>query len=155
MATKLTAAQRATRKTKRTAVAVFVGGAFASITANFIAAQPTVLGRAVSVWPALALLATVHLYQHLPATRNAWLSAAYRLAVLAVVGVAAYVSFLHIHEVALRAGQDQVTALLLPVTIDAMMAVASAVATYRPRPARRKPARKPAAKATVRALHAA
>jgi hypothetical protein len=149
---KLTAAQRKARNTKRYAVAVFLTGAAVSVTANFIAAEPTALGRAVSVWPALALLVTVHLYQAVPVTRNGWLGAAYKLSVLAVIGVAAWVSYWHIVEVTLRAGESQLTAYIMPATIDAMMAIASAVATHKPKPAaRRKPlARK--ASGTVRHL---
>ncbi len=142
---KLTAAQRKARNTKITATVAFLAGAGVSIAANIIAADPTPLGRAVAVWPALALLVTVHLYQAIPVTKNGWLGAMYKLAVLGVIGVAGWVSYWHIVEVTLRAGESQLTAYLLPVTIDAMMAIASAVALHKPKaaPARKATARRP------------
>lgn len=147
---KLTTAQRKTRNTKRVAVAAFLVGAAVSIAANVIAAEPTMLGRAVAVWPALALLLTVHLYQHVPVTRRDWLGFAHKIGVLGVVGVAGWVSYWHIVEVALRAGETAVTAHILPVTIDVMMAIATAVATHKPKPApaRRRPAARKAAAAS-------
>lgn len=148
---KLTAAQRKTRTTQRYAVAAFLAGAAVSIAANVIAAEPTALGRAVAVWPALALLVTVHLYQHVPVRRRDWVGFAHKAAVLAVIGIAAWVSYWHVHEVVLMAGESRATAYLFPATVDAMMAVASAVATRKPpAPARRAPVRRPsvAAKAS-------
>jgi len=130
---KLTAAQRKTRNTKITATVACLAGAGVSIAANIIAAEPTVLGRAVAVWPALALLITVHLYQAIPVTKNGWLGAIHKMAVLGVIGVAGWVSYWHIVEVTLRAGESQLTAYLLPITIDAMMAIASAVALHKPK----------------------
>jgi hypothetical protein len=157
MATKITAAQRAAksaRTTKSVALVTFLAGALVSLAANFVAAEPTVLGRAVAVWPALAFLLSVHLYQHVPVAKG-WADVARKLAILAVIGVAGWVSYWHIVEVVLMGGESQVTAYIMPATIDAMMAIASAVYLHKPKPARR-PARKPAAKkATVRALHAA
>jgi hypothetical protein len=143
---KLTAAQRKTRNTKIYAATAFLAGASVSIAANVIAAEPTALGRAVAVWPALALLVTVHLYQHVPVRRNDWMGFAHKTGVLGVVAVAGWVSYWHIVEVALRAGETTVTAHILPVTIDVMMAIATAVATHKPKtPVAR---RRTAAKAT-------
>lgn len=146
MTAKITAAQRKARNTKRYAAGAFIAGAAVSIAANFIAADAGVLSKAVAVWPALALLVTVHLYQHVPVRRNDWVGFAHKAGVLGVVAVAGWVSYWHIVEVALRAGESAVTAHILPVTIDVMMAIATAVATHKPKPA---PARRrTAAKAT-------
>jgi hypothetical protein len=148
---RMTTAQRATRNRKTVALVAFLTGAAVSISANVIAAEPTLLGRAVSVWPALALLVTVHLYQHVPVRRRDWVGFTHKVSVLAVIGIAAWVSYWHIVEVTLRAGETYTTAHIMPITIDAMMAVASAVYTAKAKPAT--PARKaPAKRATVTPL---
>lgn len=153
MATKLTAAQKSLRNTKRTALAAFLAGAVVSIAANFIAAEPTLLGRAVAVWPALAFLISAHLYQHVPVAKG-WADVTRKVAILAIMGVAGWVSYWHIVEVVLRGGESAVTAHLMPATIDAMMLIASAVYLHKPKPAR-KTARKATAKAPVRHLRSA
>jgi hypothetical protein len=146
--TRMTAAQKATRNRKAVALGAFLSGAAVSIAANVIAAEPTALGRAVAVWPALALLVTVHLYQHVPVRRRDWVGFTHKVAVLAVISIAAWVSYWHIHEVVLMAGESRVTAYLFPATVDAMMAIASAVYTAKAPTARKAPAKK----ATVRPL---
>ena len=144
---RMTIAQRKTQQTKRIAGAAFGHGALASVAANVVAAEPTAVGRIVSAWPAVALLLTVHLFQH------AQRSFAVKLAVLSVAGVAAWISYWHMVTVATMAGEGIVSAHLLPVTVDAMMAVATVVLTTKPKPVRR---RKPAAKrASVTKLRAA
>lgn len=150
---KLTAAQRKTRNTKTTALVAFLAGAGVSVAANFIAAEPTLLGRAVAVWPALAFLISAHLYQHVPISKG-WADTTRKLAILAIMGVAGWVSYWHIVEVVLRGGESQATAYLMPATIDAMMLIASAVYLHKPKPAR-KPLQRSSRKATVTKLHAA
>lgn len=142
---RLTAAQRKLRQTKLTALVAFLAGATVSIAANFIAAEPTVLGRFVAVWPALAFLMSAHLYQHVPVARG-WADFARKGAILAIMGVAGWVSYWHIVEVVLRGGESPVTAHIMPATIDFMMVIASAVYLHKP-----KPARKPAARTTRKA----
>lgn len=144
---RMTAAQRDHRNRKIVAGGAFLAGAAVSIAANVIAADPTWLARAVAVWPALALLVTVHLYQHVPVRRRDWVGFTHKISVLAVISIAAWVSYWHIHEVVLRAGESTTTAYLFPATVDAMMAVASAVYTAKPKPAT--PARKAPAKKTA------
>jgi hypothetical protein len=78
------------------------------------------------------LLLTVHLFQHAP--RTWWVKAS----VAIVAGVAAYISYFHMVEVATLAGENIVSAHLMPLTVDAMMAVASVVMTHKPKPPRRK-----------------
>lgn len=144
----MTAAQRKERTTKRWAATAFLAGTAVSIACNFIAADPTVLGRAVAVWPALAFLISAHLYQHVPVARG-WMDVTRKLSILAIMGVAGWVSYWHIVEVVLRAGESASTAYIMPATIDAMMVIASAVYTAKPKPPARKPAtRKPVAKVT-------
>ena len=145
---RMTKAELAARNTKRWAVTAFLAGAGVSIACNFIAADPTILGRAVAVWPALAFLISAHLYQHVPVAKG-WLDLTRKLSILAIMGVAGWVSYWHIVEVVIRAGESSVTAHIMPATIDAMMLIASAVYTAKPKPAaRRAPAKKSVAKVT-------
>lgn len=147
MAKRMTAAakaERAARMTKGIAGGAFVLGALASVAANVVAAAGGgAIGAVVSAWPALALLLTVHLFQHAP--RVWWV----KLMVAAVAGTAAWISYWHMVEVAIRGGEGTVSAHLLPITVDAMMAVATVVLTHRPKPARRPAVRKAPAKAAA------
>lgn len=145
--TKLSVAQRKARATKRAAWATFGLGAVASLGANLYASEHTPVGLTVGVWPAVAFLLTVWLYEHAP--RNWYI----RTALLMPLAVAAWTSYWHIVEVATAAGEGFITAHLLPLTVDAMMAVASAVINRKATPSPRS-ARRPAAKAQVRKLKA-
>lgn len=148
--TRQTTAQRQATTTRRIAVATFIAGATVSVAANVVAAEPTIVGRLVSAWPAIALLLTVHLFQH--ASRSFLV----KLSVLTVAGVAAYVSYFHMVEVATMAGEGEVARYLMPLTVDAMMFVASVVATTKPKPAARRRTRKAATgTSNVRRLRAA
>jgi hypothetical protein len=138
--TKPTVAQRKARATRRAAWATFGLGATASLGANLYASNHTAVGLTVGVWPAVAFLLTVWLYEHAP--RNWYI----RVALLVPLTVAAWTSYWHIVEVATAAGEGPVTAHLLPLTVDCMMAVASAVVNRKAapsRPVRRRPAAKP------------
>ncbi len=143
--TRQTTAARKAQTTRRTAVATFITGALVSVAANIAAAEPTIVGRLVSAWPAIALLLTVHLFQH------AQRSFLVKLSVLTVAAVAAYISYFHMVEVATMAGEGHVARYLLPLTVDAMMFVASVVATTKPKA----PARRTRKAAPVRRLRAA
>lgn len=148
--TRQTTATRKAQTTRRIATATFIAGAAVSVAANIVAAEPTVVGRIVSAWPAVALLLTVHLFQH--ATR----SFPVKLSILAVAGVAAWASYWHMVEVATLAGENTLTAHLLPATVDAMMYVATVVATTKPKTtARRRTRRATTTKSNVRNLRAA
>lgn len=124
-----TAAQRQTQMTRRIAIGTFIAGAVVSVAANIAASDPTVTAKIVGGWPAVALLLTVHLFQH------AQRSFLVKLAILAVAGIAAWASYWHMVEVATTAGETTLTARLLPVTVDAMMYVATVVLTTKPKTA--------------------
>jgi len=146
---RMTIAQKKDRNRKVWALTAFLAGAGVSVAANFIAADPTILGRAVAVWPALAFLMSAHLYQHVPVAKG-WMDVTRKLSILAIMGVAGWVSYWHIVEVVLRAGESHTTAYIMPATIDAMMVIASAVYTAKPKPAPAK--RTPTKKASVTPL---
>lgn len=137
-----TAAQKTADATRRIALTGLIAGATVSVAANIVSAEPTILGRTVAAWPALALLLTVHLFQH---ARRTW---AIKVAILAVAAVAAWVSYWHMVDVALMAGENSITAHILPATVDAMMYVATIVLTTKTAQAKKRTARRPAAKVT-------
>jgi len=58
-------------------------------------------------------------------TRNKWRRIGYAASFLVVAGVAAYVSFGHIYEVALIAHQPQPLAVALPLSVDGLMLIAT------------------------------
>lgn len=148
--TRQTTATRKAQTTRRLAVATFIAGAVVSVAANVIAADPTPIARVVSAWPAVALLLTVHLFQH------AQRSFLVKLSVLTVAAIAAYISYFHMVDVATMAGEGQVARYLLPLTVDAMMFVASVVATTKPKTTtRRRTRRATTAKSNVRTLRVA
>ena len=95
-----------------------------SLTANVLVAQPTVVGRAVAAWPPVALLICVHVVGLVPASRRV-LSVARLAAVLIVGGIAAWLSYGHMAELAARSGASVLGANLLPLTVDGMAIAAS------------------------------
>ena len=141
MTAKLTPTARKARNGRIAAMSVFGAGAFASLAANIMAANPTLVGWTVGAFPALMLLGSLYLLEN-STTHPTWI----RWAIFPVVAVAAWMSYWHIVEVVLDAGESPFTAHLFPIIIDLPMAIASAA--LRPAPAKRPAARKrPAAKA--------
>lgn len=118
---KLTAAQKQILRTRRSAQIAFISGAVVSLGANIVAAEHTPLGVIVGAWPAVALLVSVYLFENAP--KSFWI----KVAVLGVAAIAAWVSYWHMVEVVSMAGESQVTAHIMPFTVDAMMALATAV----------------------------
>lgn len=99
-------------------------GLAASLAGNVIAAQPTALGRLVAAWPPLALLVAIELVTRIP-TRSGALSAL-RLGSAGLLAViAAWVSYWHLVELARAAGEGDIAAHLLPLSVDGLVAVAS------------------------------
>ncbi len=138
MATKITPAARKARNGKIAALTVFLSGAFLSLAANVMASNGTPVGVVVGAIPAVMLLGSLYLLEN-GSTHPAWV----RWMIIPVVLVAAWMSYWHIVEVVLAAGEGAVTAHLFPIIIDLPMAIASAA--LRPAPAKR-PTRRPAAK---------
>ena len=99
-------------------------GVVASVAANVLHAEPTVVGRAIAAWSPLALLVTVELISRVPVHRRTlarvrWLSTA------AIAGIAAWVSYWHMVAVALRYGEGAASAHLIPFSVDGLVVVAS------------------------------
>lgn len=110
-----------TRNLCRTALVV---GLAASIAANMVAAQPTWIGRIVAAWPPIVLLIVVELISRVRITKGA-LAFTRTAAAFLIAGVAAVVSYRHMHHVALIAGEEQLVAYLIPLTVDGLVVVAS------------------------------
>ena len=89
--------------------AALVAGIVASVAANVAAAEPTLIGRVVAGWSPAALFITVELITRLPA-RTGPLALARLAATGGVAGIAAWISYHHIVEVALRAGESPTSA---------------------------------------------
>jgi hypothetical protein len=103
--------------------ALFLGVA-ASIAANVLHAQPNMISQTISAWPPLALLLTVELTSRIPMHRP--MLATLRVISTAVIaGIAAWVSYWHMKEVAVRYGETDVSAYLLPISVDGLIVVAS------------------------------
>lgn len=139
MATKLTPAARKARNGRMAALTVFLLGAAASLAANLMASNGTPVGMVVGALPAVMLLGSLYLLEN-GSTYPSWV----RWMILPVVAVAAWMSYWHIVEVVLAAGEGAVTAHLFPIIIDLPMAIASSA--LRPAPAKRPATRRPAAK---------
>ena len=65
-----TAAPETLRRVRTGVRAALALGVAASVTANVLHAQPTVVGRAIAAWPPLALLLTVELISRVPVHRR-------------------------------------------------------------------------------------
>ena len=103
--------------------ALFLGVA-ASIAANVLHAQQNIISQTISAWPPLALLLTVELTSRIPMHRP--MLATLRVTSTAVIaGIAAWVSYWHMKEVAVRYGETSVSAYLLPISVDGLIVVAS------------------------------
>jgi len=104
--------------------AALILGLAASLAGNVIAAHPTALGRLVAAWPPLALLVAVELVTRIPA-RTGPLSVLRLGSAGLLAGIAAWVSYWHLVELARAAGEGTVAAHLLPLSVDGLVAVAS------------------------------
>jgi hypothetical protein len=99
-------------------------GMAASIAANVLHAEPNIISQVISAWPPLALLLTVELTSRVPMHRP--LLAAIRVIATAVIaGIAAWVSYWHMQDVAVRFGEAEIAAYLLPISVDGLIVVAS------------------------------
>lgn len=104
----------------RVALALGIG---ASLAANVAAAESTIAGRVIAAWPPVALLVTVELLSRVPVSGR--LSALRVAAAAAIAGIAAWVSYWHMVDVALSAGESVSSAHLLPFSVDGLVIVAS------------------------------
>jgi hypothetical protein len=84
---------------------VLTFGLAASIAANVLHARPELTSQMISAWPPLSLLLTVELVSRVPVHRW-WRTTIRVLATGSVAGIAAWVSYGHMVEVARRFGES-------------------------------------------------
>jgi hypothetical protein len=97
-------------------------GVAASVFANAMHAQPSLVGRVIAAWAPLAFFAVVEFLSYMPAGRS--LASAIRYVAAGVVGaVAAWVSYWHMTAVASRYGEEY--SHLLPLSVDGLIVVTS------------------------------
>ena len=96
-----------------------------SVVANVLAADSSVVGRAVAAWFPIALLLLVDVLSRAPRS-SGWLGGAVTVATGLVAVAAAVASFSHMREVALAAGESPLVAVLFPLTVDGLAVVCSA-----------------------------
>ncbi len=99
-------------------------GVAASVAANVLHAQPNIISQVISAWPPLALLLTVELTSRIPMHRPS-LAAIRVLSTATIAGIAAWVSYWHMQDVAARFGESGISAYLLPISVDGLIVVAS------------------------------
>lgn len=104
--------------------ATLLFGVAASISANVLHAEPNPISQAIAAWPPLALLLTVELIGKVP-VRGKALAVVRLIATSAIAGIAAWVSYWHMSGVAARYGETGASALLLPLSVDGLIVVAS------------------------------
>ncbi|AVT37408.1 DUF2637 domain-containing protein [Plantactinospora sp. BB1] len=104
--------------------AVLLLGVAASVAGNVLHAWDNPISQAIAAWPPLALLLTVELISRVPVHRRALAFA--RMATTAVIaGIAGWVSYWHLVDVARRYGETDASPYLLPLSIDGLIIVAS------------------------------
>src|SRR5688572_11036804 len=103
---------------------VLTVGLAASIAANVLHARPDPTSQMIAAWPPLSLLLTVELVSRVPVHRW-WRTTIRVLATGSVAGIAAWVSYGHMVEVARRFGEAGHTPYLLPISVDGLIIVAS------------------------------
>ena len=112
------------RRLQRGARAALALGIGASLAANVLAADPSLVGKLIAAWSPIALLVTVELLFRIPTTSGTRsylrIGAAVPIAV-----IAAWVSYHHMVEVAEAYGETRSAALLLPFSVDGLVIVAS------------------------------
>jgi Protein of unknown function (DUF2637) len=104
-------------------MALFLGVG-ASVCANVLHAQPNPISQTISAWPPLALLLTVELTSRIPMHRRA-LAACRIGATVVIAGIAAWVSYWHMQDVATRYGETRISSYMLPISVDGLIVVAS------------------------------
>lgn len=118
-------------------------GIGASLAANMLAAHHSIPGRIIAAWSPVALLLTVELLSRVPVGAS-WQSALRVAAAGCIAGIAAWVSYWHMVEVALAYGEKTVAAHLLPISVDGLVVVAAVSLSEINGRLTQKPVRKPA-----------
>ena len=105
---------------------VLVLGVAASIAANILHAQPHPVSQTIAAWPSIALLLTVELIARVPVYQRT-LAIVRRLATTAIAGIAAWVSYWHMVDVAVIQNSSAWMAVDLDVHVVDMSATCGVV----------------------------
>jgi hypothetical protein len=137
----MTPAARKARTSLFTSRAAFGVGVVVSLAANVMASAHTPLGIAVGLWTPIAFLISMALLENVP-VKGRW-GLARKVAIGFIALIAGWTSYWHLVDVCLMGGADVLTAHMLPLTVDVMMALASPGMKRKAAPvARRRPAAK-------------
>jgi len=96
----------------------------ASVAANVLAAEPTVVARSVAAWPPIALLLVVDVLGRVPVA-SGWTGRVAAGSAGLVALVAGIASFSHVRHVALEVGESELVAWILPLSVDGLAVVCS------------------------------
>ncbi len=96
----------------------------ATVSANVLHAQPTLIGRVISAWAPTALLIAIEIITRIP-LRLSLRAVVVWLATTGIAGIAAWVSYWHMVAVCDRYGEDTVAAHLIPLSVDGLVVVTS------------------------------
>jgi len=96
----------------------------ASVAANILHALPNPISQTIAAWPPISLLVTIELISRVPMHRRT-LAGARLFATAAIAGIAAWVSYWHMAGVASRYGESHTSSVLLPLSVDGLIVVAS------------------------------
>jgi hypothetical protein len=136
----MTTAARKARNNAYLARFAFGIGVAVSITANVIASPKNPVAIGVAVWIPSAFLLTMSLMERIQVKGKAGILR--KIGMGFICAIAGWVSYGHLVEVATMGGMDTVSAHLIPLTVDVMMALASPGMRIR----QAAPVRRPAAK---------
>jgi hypothetical protein len=112
------------KRTRWAVRATLLLGVAASIAANVLHARQNIISQLISAWPPLALLITVELTSRIP-MHTKLLAACRVLSTAIIAGIAAWVSYWHMQDVAHRYGETGSASYLLPISVDGLIVVAS------------------------------
>ena len=112
------------QRAKPLAWALTLYGILASLAANLLSANGTPVGYAVAAVAPICLAASLAVYEFMPSDGSLG-DRVTQAALLVVAGVSGWISYWHIVEVALAAGESTTSAHLLPFAIDGAILVGS------------------------------
>jgi hypothetical protein len=145
MTIKLTAAQRRARNTRLTAGATFYATGAATIAANMYASAHTPVGLATGFWTPVALFLGLEMVERMPIKGRAGTLRKVGVGVIALI--AAWVSYWHLVHIFTVGGADTISAHLMPLTVDLLMALARTAMHAKAAPSQPSIRRKPQPKA--------
>lgn len=96
----------------------------ATISANVLHAQPTLIGRIISGWAPMALLIAIEIITRVPLRRSPRVVVVW-IVTAGIAGIAAWVSYWHMVAVCERYGEDTVAAHLIPLSVDGLVVITS------------------------------